>query len=244
MQPAAAQAGTWDFGSNIPERTGTYRDFWHPDQRIKVIVHDSHPISRPARVRDPQLSCGLADPDSSSVVPAGGWKLPANLTYRLNVNSVPRTVGSQNLVTMAANAFADWQAASGHKVTFTRGADTSRSSSRYDGQNLITWAYTSPYALGITYIRYIPDTGEVVDVDTIINKRFTWYWSNQANCAYNGVYDAEDILTHELGHWMGLDDTYDASFQDNTMFGYGATQEVKKDTLTTGDAAGVFAIYN
>ena len=77
--------------------------------------------------------------------------------------------------------------------------------------------------------------------------KFNWAWSDQttnSNCAYSGIYDAQNILTHETGHWMGLDDTYTDEFTNNTMYGYGNTGEVKKDTLSSGDVNGVNSIYN
>jgi len=43
---------------------------------------------------------------------------------------------------------------------------------------------------------------------------------------------------------MGLDDELSDSFVNNTMYGYGAKQEVKKNTLTTGDTTAVNSIYH
>lgn len=40
-----------------------------------------------------------------------------------------------------------------------------------------------------------------------------------------------------------VDDVYSAEFQNNTMYGYGAVTETKKNTLSTGDMLGVEAIY-
>ena len=48
---------------------------------------------------------------------------------------------------------------------------------------------------------------------------------------------------HELGHTFGLNDMYDASYADHTMYGYGSRGETKKNTLTAGDAASVNALY-
>lgn len=225
----------------IPERDGTYDE---PKAKgivkVRVIVHHE----RPARaILAPLLVCNLADPDSTAVVPAAGWRLPQNWTYSLNISSVPSSVGSVNLPTIASKVFSDWQSASGAKVSFSKGANTTVDRNRYDGKNIIAWGRTSGSTLGVTYIRYLIAGGQVVDVDTIMNKRVAWSWSNSDTCADTSSYDAENILIHEVGHWMGLDDTYNAAFTDNTMFGYGAKGEVKKNTLTSGDVAGVLAIY-
>ena len=93
-----------------------------------------------------------------------------------------------------------------------------------------------------------------MELDTIMNNKFKWAWSDPATwasqpgyisgtCAYQGVYDAQDILTHELGHWYGLDDEYATNYLYNTMFGYGYTGQTNADTLTTGDIAGIKSIY-
>lgn len=221
-----------------PDHSGTYREPGRPDILVHVFVHGPKPVALDA------LTCGLDDPASSSVVPAAGWKLGSQVVYNLNPSSVPSSVGASNLATMTANAFGDWASAVSNAVHFNAGSSTTVSRSAYDGLNVVAWGRTSGQALATTYIRSNTQTGAVVDVDTIMNKKFGWSWSTQANCADASTYDAENILTHELGHWMGLDDTYTSPFVNNTMYGYGAKGEVKKDTLTTGDINGARAIYN
>ena len=223
----------------VPERDGTYDE---PTARgivkVRVIVHKQKPV-----VTSNLLSCDLADPDSSAQVAAAGWHLSANWTYNLNVSSVPSSIGGANLPTIASKVFGDWQGAVSNKVSFSRGSNTKVDRSRYDGKNIVAWGRTSGNSLGVTYIRYLTLSGSVVDVDTIMNKRVSWSWSDSDTCANSNSYDAENILTHEIGHWIGLDDEYGDEFVNNTMFGYGSKGEVKKNTLTTGDIAGVLAIY-
>ena len=236
--PAREAVGASE-AATIPEQDGTYDE---PTARgivkVRVIVHKQKPV-----VTQNSLVCNLADPDSTAQVAAAGWRLPSNWTYNLNTRSTPSSVGSSNTATVASKSFSDWQSAVSSKVNFSRGSDTTVDRSRYDGLNIVAWGRTSGSSLGVTYIRYYTSSRLVVDVDTILNKRVAWSWSNSDTCANSNTYDAENILNHEIGHWMGLDDTYDAAFADNTMFGYGSKGEVKKNTLTTGDVVGVNAIY-
>lgn len=238
-KPSWAQKDSEGSPSQIPEVNGDYPDPQHPGVRVRVFVHQEKTL----KASSPALVCGLADPDSTAVVTKGNWYLPGSWTYSLNPSSVPTSVGSANLGTIAGNGFTDWSAATGNKITFTRAADTTVSRQAYDLKNIVAWGRTSGTALAVTYVRYLSN-GQVIDVDTILNKKFPWSWSNSATCAETTSYDAENILTHELGHWIGLDDMYDAAnYQHATMYGYGAKGEVKKDTLTTGDQAGAAAIY-
>ena len=133
-----------------------------------------------------------------------------------------------------------------NKVSVNQGPNTKLTRSSYDSINLIAWGRTSASALGVTYIRYYASTGQVVDVDTIMNtnKKISWSWSN-STCGDSRSYDAENVMTHEIGHWFGMDDEYDSTlFADATMYGYASKGEVKKKTLTTGDILGAGMIYN
>jgi len=241
-------------GQDLPEVEGVYDVPGHPKLKLRVFVYKAK--ATPGATTPPSLVCSLTDDNTSTSMPARtGWKLPSAWTYSLNPSSVPATVGGSNLGTMARDAFNRWTAASGEKVNLTEISTNTKTRAARDYQNIIAWGRTSGSALAVTYTWYYPSTGEVVENDTIMNKKFTWYWSDPASwssnpnntagatCAYQGVYDAQDILTHELGHWFGLDDHYTADYANNTMYGYGAKTETKKDTLTNGDISGIQAIY-
>ena len=228
----------------IPEVSGIYTEPGKPNIKVRVSVYHARSNAKPAPAMT-VLTCGLPDNDSLTIMPTTGWKLPSTVTYRLNPASVPATVKGKNLATITSNSFQQWSNATDGKVTFTKGTDTTTARQALDGQNVIAWGrVTNPSALAVTYTRYNTATGLVVDNDTIFNKAFSWYWSDQDNCAYQNVYDAENIMTHELGHWVGLADEYTPDYENNTMFGYGSTGEVKKNTLTTGDISTVKKLYN
>jgi len=243
-------------GDDIPEQEGIYDVPGHPNMKVRVFVYKERPDNpgkpdKPGKPEPtpPSEQCGLEDPDSSEVVNATGWELPLTWEYSLNASSVPDTVGSENLETIAENSFKAWT--DQVSVEINKGPDTLTAKYGLDGQNIIAWGRTSGRTLGVTYIWYYTSgelAGQVAEVDTIMNKRVLWMWSDPLNwsdpiCAYTESYDAQNILTHEIGHWFGLDDHYTEAYENNTMYGYGSKMETKKDTLTTGDIIGVKSLY-
>jgi hypothetical protein len=237
--------------NNLPEEEGTYDVPGHPKLKLKVFVyHPGKPSTSGKPIPTPTpptaQTCSLDDPDSTNKDGLTGWHLPSGThVYRLNKGSVPSTVGATNFSMIAANSFDAWVGTDvGRKVTFIEGSETRVNRATFDNQNIITWGRTSGSALAVNYTWYNQITGEAVENDTIFNSSYPWAWSGgDITCAYIGFYDAQDILTHELGHRMGLDDELSGSYTNNTMYGYGAKEEVKKNTLTTGDISAVNSIY-
>ncbi|MDP3975222.1 MAG: hypothetical protein Q8P88_02985 [Candidatus Jorgensenbacteria bacterium] len=250
--------------ADLPEQAGNYSVPGNPHLKLRVFVYHGKPDNPgkpdgkgnpkpppppPSEVCEPTVS---ADPDSNAVVNGAGWTLPSAWTYHLNVGSVPGSVGSANLATIAGNSFAAWLSADpsvGQVVDVVRGSDTSMNRAQLDGENIVVWGRTSGSALAVSYVWYNTITHQAVEVDTIMNKKFSWEWSDPntwpagQTCAYEGAYDAQNIMVHEFGHTFGLDDEYASAYTHNTMYGYGATSETKKDTLTSGDRVGVGVLY-
>lgn len=230
------------YAKDLPEVDGVYNVPGHKNLKVRVFVHKLPAKPNKPQPTAPQLVCSLNDNESNSVIGPTGWKLPANWSYSLNSNSAPSAIRA-SVATIVENSFSSWSAPLNGKVSITRMADTTATRYSYDGVNLITWGRASNGTLGVTYTWYNPSTGEAVETDTIMNNKYSWYWSNSNVCAYSGNYDAQNIMTHELGHWYGLNDHYTADYTENTMYGYGSKMETKKNTLTLGDIAGLAAIY-
>jgi hypothetical protein len=55
--------------------------------------------------------------------------------------------------------------------------------------------------------------------------------------------DVQNIVTHELGHAVGLDDVYQSSCSEVTMYGYSTEGETKKCDLEPADIAGLLTLY-
>lgn len=233
-----------NFTPEIPEVSGLYEVPGHPGLKVRVFVHEpAKPQSNPSKPGPTSsLVCGLTDPAGTAEVAGAGWVIPSGTwEYRVNT-SVPSTISSY-LSTIVANSFGAWESISAlNSIDLVRGPNTSVSRYAYDGQNIIAWGRTSGSALGVTYIWY--QNGEATEIDTIMNNKFSWNWGGGGTtCAWTNVYDAQNILTHELGHWFGLDDHYTSDYVNHTMYGYGSKWEVKKNTPTAGDVAGIEALY-
>lgn len=219
-----------------PEKDGVYDVPGKPGLKVKVFVHgDKGKKPKPNPSPTPVLSC--TDDGSESIVGPAGWKLPSDWQYYINPN-VPASISS-NLTEIIENSFKAWRSVLGSKVNLNYVYTTNTSRATYDGQNIIAWGRTSASALGVTYTWYYP--GLAVETDTIMNLKYPWGWST--NSCDSSYYDAQNILTHELGHWIGLNDHYTNDYIENTMYGYGSKGEIKKDTLTDGDITGVNNIY-
>lgn len=220
--------------SDIPEKNGVYDVPGHPNLKVRVFVYN--PKKELAQNTWPNCTDDL---DSSAIVDPTGWHLASGTwNYVINSASVPSSIGSGNLKTIAANAFGKWQSTQA-QVKFNQSADLKITGKKLDGKNIVTFGRASGSALAITYTWYNTRTKVVVENDTIFNLKYPWFW-NQCN---SNAYDAQGILTHELGHWMGLNDEYTDSYIWNTMYGYGDLGETKDMTLATGDVQGVKAIY-
>jgi len=238
--PALASAAK---PTDLPEAPGTYAVPGNSKLKLRVFVYHAKNGAKPGPSPAPVWVCGLTDPSSSTVDGYTGWKLPSTWTYRLNTGSVPGAISQSEFTILANNSLNTWKATDAGSVTFTQGANTSVNKAASDSQNIVSWGRTSGSALATTYTWYYPSTGIVAESDIILNKHFAWEWSDSNSCAWQNYYDAQSILTHELGHWLGLDDNYLSTFTDNTMYGYGSATEVKKNTLADGDKSAVNSLY-
>jgi len=107
-----------------------------------------------------------------------------------------------------------------------------------DGVNGVYFVRDWPFsfrALAITLTSYNENTGELIDTDVIINGEMPFGLSGERN-----QYDLDTVLTHELGHVLGLDES---SVPGATMFPNTRRGETDRRELSTDDVDGILSIY-
>jgi hypothetical protein len=107
-----------------------------------------------------------------------------------------------------------------------------------DDINGISFGEEEEGIIAVTSIWYYTLSREIVEVDTLFNTHYSWSLSGES-----GMMDLGNIATHEFGHWLLLEDLYNKPAGDQTMFGYSTYGEISKQTLESGDIAGIEAIY-
>lgn len=210
-----------------------------PGLKYRVFVHNPEP-GKPLATFP---SCTVTANDQVATYGAAGWHLTGPRTYYLNSATVPSSVGAANAVSAINASWATWNSADPN-IVVSSGGNTALKRAKFDGTHLIAWGTVPNNAIAVTYTWYYTATGAQAESDTIFNSRLAWsHTPYSTDCAgVPGTYDVGNIAVHEFGHWVGLDDLYGAAEKDLTMYGYGFTAELKKDTLGLGDVLGAAAI--
>lgn len=158
---------------------------------------------------------------------AGYWINPAN-TYGISDFDVV------NAIQTSANT---WDVETNYEV-FSYNGTTTNLAGTYDGYNVVSWGnYSQANVIAVTFIWYTRGT-RILETDTLMNVYFAWSLSGET-----GKMDVQNIMTHELGHWCGLNDLYSGKDYWLTMYGYANYGETYKQTLGLGDILGLQKVY-
>jgi len=164
-------------------------------------------------------------PFSWNYTTAEYWINPKN-KYGFSVSAV---------VTAITTSADTWDKETGATVFSYKGTIGKVAGTR-DNYNVVAWG---GYQFGVIAVTYIWYTGhKIVETDTRMNTWFRWSLTGEA-----GKMDVQNIMTHEFGHWCGLNDLYNDMDYWLTMYGYANYGETYKQTLGLGDILGLQAVY-
>jgi len=97
-------------------------------------------------------------------------------------------------------------------------------------------------ALAITVLTFDRDAGEILDADIVVNGEHRFGVVDQMDSAMaRKAYDIQNVLTHELGHFLGLGEDYDD--HSATMYAYSLPGEINKRDLNDRDTLTVDHLY-
>lgn len=142
--------------------------------------------------------------------------------------------------------FSAWEDDAGSLVDFTESTNSTEQAlttiddgnGGINGLNQVVFDSSSDFfsvgssVVAVTLPAYFPSTGQIVEADILLNSaNFTF--SSQST-VINGQLDIQDVITHEVGHFIGIDHT---PIGAATMFPYVDYAEHAKRSLSADDIA-------
>jgi hypothetical protein len=98
-------------------------------------------------------------------------------------------------------------------------------------------------ALAITVITFDAHAKEILDADVVLNGEHGFsFFDHDARDEGMTTYDLQNVLTHELGHLLGLGE--DMTDTDATMYAFSQPGETGKRDLEIVDKDSIAALYN
>jgi hypothetical protein len=166
------------------------------------------------------------------------------MTSDPKIGSVPSKIHSKiQIMCEIVSAFQAWENVADYDLFSEPVVDTSVNPSvdAPDYVNIVSWRMVvPPRVIAVTFIWYDPNSYEIVDWDMVMNTMQKWGIDpdGEGPQSLKRAFDVRNIVTHEAGHVVGLDDLYEDIYSELTMYGYSSKGETKKISLENVDIAG------
>ena len=168
------------------------------------------------------------------------WTNP-NITWRLN-SAGSDDISDDSHIAAIEHAFQEWEDLSGSNLNFTRGSDTtdvdpggSSHIVAFDEDNTSGYFPNGSGIVAITPITFDTGSGAILDADILFNGGQYSFSTNGTT----GTFDVQDVLSHEIGHLIGLDHSPQVT---GTLWPYVSTTQWLHRSLTTDDRSGAIAV--
>jgi hypothetical protein len=160
------------------------------------------------------------------------------VSYVINQQGSSQIRNDSEFVAVHA-AFRTWTKVASADVRFNYLGPTPNTVGEADLTNIVSFAdSTFPWSTGtlaVTLNYFSASTGVTREADILFNPSQSWSTSGEF-----GKYDIQGVLTHEIGHFLGLDHS---GMVSSVMTPFGAPSVVDQRILQYDDAAGVTEIY-
>ena len=177
-------------------------------------------------------------------------QIRAGIPFLIHVDSFP--FAEADMLRIVRESFLAWEEVETAAISFReQGTGRFRSASQ-DGRNMVVYDATGsqigvPPGSGVIAVTRVNwnNQGEITDADIVFNGR-DFQFSITQNNTPQGQVDMQDVLTHEIGHFVGLDHTPLVGAPDvrPTMNPF-LTKEAPRvaRSLEADDRAGISALY-
>ncbi len=164
--------------------------------------------------------------------------------------SAPSFKNHPDYVTAIENSFKTWRTYNDVLVEFLSFGCNQSTKNENDSLNTIilltdNWPFDSA-AIAVTRNFYVAGTdadasaGMILDSDILLNgKNFSFTTTGQT-----GSHDVQNILTHEIGHFLGFGHEIATVNEEATMFASATTEETQKRSLHANDIAVLRSAYS
>jgi len=162
------------------------------------------------------------------------------IPFWINQRGYPSIANGSDTAAVLAS-FRTWQAIPSADIRFDYRGPTSASTVGHDGVNMVSFVDTSTplgsSVIAVTFSWFNTQGNEVLfdEADIIFSTAMTFSTSGES-----GKFDIQSVLTHEIGHLLGLDH---AGMVSSVMVPFGQTSQINQRTLQYDDIAGVSEIY-
>jgi hypothetical protein len=171
------------------------------------------------------------------------------ISYAFNARGA-RDLSLDQEFTAARAAFATWDSVANSNIAFSELASpVTNEVSPVDGVNVVIWiddasdpAFVAKGLVASTTTTFVVATGQITDADIALNAVYeSWTTTGDGNfTTASGPYDVQDVLTHELGHFVGLDHV---TSRTSAMFPSTYAGSISQRTLSQDEISAMQFIY-